>query len=646
VTEPLIAEALVYDVPLPGDPRVSPDGRQLAFTLRTTNRETRRWHSQVWVCDTDGGNPRSLLTAANASSCGRWSPDGTRLAVVTAEADGSAVRIVTLDRSGDDRVVVRHRDGIDDLAWSPDGTRLAYCAAFDPANPDDRPPAETAAPPVRVVRRIDYKTDVLGVIGDVRQHVFVVDLASGARRRVTTDLLNHRSPTWAPDGRCLAVHQPSRSEWGSSRLLIVDCETGQQRDAGLPGGVVETWAWSPRGDRLLFSGDVRPRYQDDWYLFDVASGEARRLTDDLAVDPNAQPVWLDERTVLFSALSAGASGLYLLDTTSGAIERAHTWQAVASGSSVDVARTVLVQTYTSFDRFREIVVFDLKTMRSRIVTGYSSALLDAMPPADWERFAVQRGELTIESWLLRPTDHAPGRRYPVVLTVHGGPHGCYGYRFSQIHQLLASNGFLVILPNPRGSTSYGRHFTQLIIDDWMGEDYRDLLAVLEAVLARPDADPARIGIWGYSYGGHMTAWAIGQSERFRAAVCGAPSFDMISQYGTSTGDYDYGDIAWGGPPWENRDWYLARSPSTFAHRARTPTLIIHGEGDEGVPIGQTEEMFTTLLKVGCEVEYARYPGEGHAFIDPGVGAPEHQVDYLDRSLHWFKRFLGDPTPAS
>jgi dipeptidyl aminopeptidase/acylaminoacyl peptidase len=639
---PLTADALVYDAPLPGEASVSPDGRRIIYTLRNADRDSGKSQAQVWMREINGTNPRSPIAADRNSSCGRWSPDGSRIAFVTSEQEGSAIGIVDADRPDGIEVVARHRGEIGDLAWSPDGTRLAYCAIFDPANPEERPAPAGRTPPVRVIQRIDYKTDVLGVIGDARPHVFVVDLASGTSRRITSELVEHTLPTWSPDGRRLLIHQPSRSGWGSSRLLLHDLASGEQSEVGVPGGVVETWAWSPRGDRIVFSGDVRPRYQDDWYLYDVATGERRRLTDDLAVDPNAHPIWLNDRTVLFSALSAGASGLYRLDTASGAIEPVHRWSAVAGGASVDAKRTVLVQTYTSFDRFRELVVFDLQTMEPRIVTSYSAPLLCAMPPAQWERFTIERGELTIESWLLRPPDAQEGRRYPVVLTVHGGPHGCYGYRFSEIHELLATNGFLVVMPNPRGSTSYGRQFTQLVINDWMGEDYHDVMAVLEAVLARPDADPARVGIWGYSYGGHMTAWAIGQSQRFQAAVCGAPSFDMISQYGTSTGDYDYGEIGWCGPPWEHRDWYLARSPSTFAHQARTPTLIIHGEGDEGVPIGQTEQMFTTLLKVGCEVEFARYPGEGHAFIDPGVGAPEHQVDYLDRSLRWFKRYLGEP----
>jgi dipeptidyl aminopeptidase/acylaminoacyl peptidase len=210
-----------------------------------------------------------------------------------------------------------------------------------------------------------------------------------------------------------------------------------------------------------------------------------------------------------------------------------------------------------------------------------------------------------------------------------------------VAQLLATHGFLVVSANPRGSSTYGRRFAGLVLSDWGGQDYLDLLAVVEAIGRRPEADPARVGLYGFSYGGYMTAWMISQTSRFRAAVCGAPVFDLESFYGTSDIGYIFGAEEFGGPPAARRDWYAAHSPSTFAQRTRTPTLILHGEADERCPIGQGEQMFVALRQAGCEVEFVRYPGASHSLV--AAGHPTQRVDLLARTLAWFQRHLAEPS---
>ena len=226
----------------------------------------------------------------------------------------------------------------------------------------------------------------------------------------------------------------------------------------------------------------------------------------------------------------------------------------------------------------------------------------------------------------------------MVLDVHGGPHGYYGYGFNAVQQALAAQGFLVVFSNPRGSGSYGRDFAHRVRFDWGGEDYLDLMAVIDSVLERPYADANRTGICGYSYGGYMTAWTIGHTQRFQAAVCGAPCFDLESMYGTSDISHAWGRHQWGGTPHEASEAYAAHSPSTFAHRATTPTLIMQGEADERCPIGQGEQMFVALKQAGCEVEFARYPGGSHAMLR--VGPPSHRADFISRVVGWFEDHLG------
>ena len=283
---------------------------------------------------------------------------------------------------------------------------------------------------------------------------------------------------------------------------------------------------------------------------------------------------------------------------------------------------------------------DSDTNETSVITHLNDELLAEHPPAEAERFAIERGGFEVEAWLLHPPGFDPSKKYPVVLDIHGGPSGSYGPAMLPWQQVLATNGFLVIIANPRGSTTYGRTFAQQVFGAWGTEDYADLMAVVDKVLERPYADAERTGIWGYSYGGFMTSWIIGQTQRFRACVCGAPVFDMVSMYGTSDMGVFGADLHWGGKPHEARAAMLAHSPATFAHRATTPTLIIQGEADERCPVGQAEQMFIELKQAGCEVEFARYPGGGHMFLI--AGPPQHKIDMYQRSLDWMKEHLGEP----
>jgi dipeptidyl aminopeptidase/acylaminoacyl peptidase len=231
-------------------------------------------------------------------------------------------------------------------------------------------------------------------------------------------------------------------------------------------------------------------------------------------------------------------------------------------------------------------------------------------------------------------------RYPLVLDIHGGPNSFYGYDFNAIRQALAAAGFAVLYCNPRGSGSYGRAFTQAVTGDWAGEDYLDLIAVVDAAVAdeRFQVDPNRLGVYGYSYGGYMTSWIIGHTDRFTAAVIGAPVVDLVSFYGTSDIGHLFGPKQIGGTPWTNFDEYVERSPITYLHKATTPSLIIHGEADDRCPIGQGEQCFVALLENGCEVEFVRYPGGAHTLLRTGF--PAHREDVLARITGWFGAHLG------
>jgi dipeptidyl aminopeptidase/acylaminoacyl peptidase len=263
---------------------------------------------------------------------------------------------------------------------------------------------------------------------------------------------------------------------------------------------------------------------------------------------------------------------------------------------------------------------------------------DKPPPFAWESLTISRGGFEIDAWLLKPEGFDPSRRYPLVLDIHGGPHSWYGYAPSPVDRALVGAGFLVLYSNPRGSGSYGREFASQVVGDWGGEDYQDLMAVVDAILEHPFVDPDRLGVYGYSYGGFMSSWIIGHTDRFAAAVIGAPVVDLVSFYGTADIGHTFATREMGALPHENVDEYRFRSPLTYLHKAKTPSLILHGEQDDRVPVSQGEQLFTTLNEAGCEVEFVRFPEGTHASVTR-TGYPAHRLDYLERVVGWFERWL-------
>lgn len=640
----LAAHDLVYELRAAGDPQLSPDGERLLYVLSQADpaKPGQRPSSRLWTSRRDGSNAAPLTDAGAHDAHPRFSPDGSRIAFTSDRNGDSAVYVVPA-AGGAPIEVARHPLTISWLVWAPDSRRLAYTVPVDPEDDTAGP-----SPVVRVTRRIDYKEDVRGYLGARRVQVFVADVESGAIRQVSGGPDDYLVPAFSPDGRTLA-YRVTQAVGFRSHLALHDLDSGRVtrvRVGDETTGAISLHAFSPSGGRLLLVGDPERRSQPDLYLYTIATDTLERLTHDLDVLPHAgypnsvppsPPVWLDEERVLLHAVHHGASGLYELELGTPQLRRLTDWQALNVGLSADGTGRFIAQAHTTPVSTGEISMFDRELGTTTIVTGYNTELFEREPPAPWERFEIERGGFSIESWVHFPPGFDPARKYPLVLDVHGGPHSYHAYTFNAVEQGLAGSGVIVVSPNPRGSGSYGASFATQVLRDWGGEDYLDLMAVVDAMCERPYVDETRTGIYGYSYGGFMTSWTIGHTDRFKAAVCGAPVFDLVSMYGTSDITPVWGPTQWGGTPVEEGEWYREHSPSTYAHRATTPTLIIHGESDNRCPIGQGEEMFTALHQAGCEVEFARYPGASHLFLNQGP--PAQREDVIARIVGWFAAHL-------
>ncbi len=641
--KPLTPETLVYDVKTVASPRISPDASTVIYALTTLERGSPKPKSDLWLQNLANGERRQL-TFSGGNSLPRWSHHSDRLAFLSDRNEGTGIFTLSF-KGGEAEELVNHKGSITEFAWSPDGASITYAALYDPENPDETAPDKDAPPKVKVSRRRDYKQDMRGFLNDLRSQIWIVDVATKTKRRLTTEPVDYTDPAWSPNGRKI-VAKIAHLAGIYTQLALIDVASGAVTVIGEPGGTAGTWTWSPDGTQILVAGEKELRFQPDFYLYAVATGETRYLTTDLQCVPEsgaptffppARPYWREPNRALFHGIEHARSGIYALTIDTGAVEKLISWEASHSGFHVDGEGTTAVQAQASFDGGGELVVIDLLARTSRQATDYNATLFSETAPARWETFTFERAGFSIEAFLLYPAGYEAGQTYPLVLDVHGGPAGFYGPRLDLYQQSLAAAGNFVLLVNPRGSTSYGRAFATANLHDWGGGDYDDLMAALDLIIDRDDVDADRLGVIGYSYGGFMSSWVIGHTPRFKAAVIGAPVVDLISMYGTSDISYGFLPFYIGGTPVDNHEKYVARSPLSHLHKATTPTLIIHGESDYRCPIGQGEQLFVALQDAEVETEFARYPDGGHLF--PWTGPAEHRLDYARRAVAWFAKFL-------
>ena len=668
--KPIVPEDLLELVGV-SDPQISPDGARILFTR--SRIEGNRTLRDLWTVDADGARDAQPLTAGGHDRHGRWSPDGTRIAFIRGgDPKAGRPQIAILDLAGGEaRLVTDLPEGtLRELQWSPDGRGIAF--AFRPLG-EERTRAAKAqrerdglSDPPRIVEDPWYRLDGDGYFLGDRFRLDWLDVESGRSRTLfDRDRIGEFSFDLAPDGRSIAITARTAKtavlDSHKTDLLLIDVASGKARKVeGAPPGPKHAVAFSPDGRQLaiaartgddglysprnlgLWVGPVKGRggWRDlldgtDWCLM------ASTLSDSRDASFAATLRWAPDGSRLLAKIGWHGSGRIASVPTDGSTPRFLTEEGVElslGNLSKDGRRAALC--FGDSTTPDEIALGEVSRTAIRVstLTDFNAPLVSARTiAAPIEHWVESADGTKVQVWELRPPGVPASRKTPAILEIHGGPHAQYGLTFFHEFQCLANAGYSVFFPNPRGSKGYGEAFCSAIRGSWGEKDWQDVAAVLAFVRSRRNVDAKRVGIMGGSYGGYMTNWAIAHDHSIRAAITDRCVSNMVSMQG-NTDHYSRPDRYWSGAPWDRPEALWKSSPIAFFKGVRTPTLIIHSEGDLRCNVEQGEQVHAALVAQGVPTRFVRYPASTSHGMSRS-GPPDLRIHRLREILAWWKRWL-------
>ena len=605
-----------------GDLDFSPDRARLVFTVTDPVKGDAR-RRNIWMLDVASGRVRQLTFSAKSDSSPRWAPDGRAIAFLS-DRDGPAQLYLLPMSGGDAGKLTDRKESIAAFRWSPDATRIALLMA------EPKPDAQQQREKGKDDGRVAEKDDRLARVWDV-------DLASRAIRQVTSAPYRIGQIEFTPSGDRLiaaASAKPLEDRFNEA-LYAVDLKDGRFTPIASPRGPMGAMALSPDGRTIAYvCARVDGPEAHDLCLQPVGGGAARNITGTTIDRPINQPQWIDDETLALGVARGFQSAIAIV----GRDGRAQPLDGLTVNPSAFARASTGTVAYVGETAVRAPELW-IKTpdAPARAVTTFNERWATrAVVAPEFVKYKSADGT-EIEAALLQPSVLGP-RPFPAVILVHGGPTGRWSDNFEPWGQLLVARGYAVLYPNVRGSTGYGQHFVEMNRADWGGGDFRDVMAGADWLVARGIADPNRLGIGGWSYGGYMAAWAVTQTTRFKAAVSGAPVIDMASEFGTENGSaYDEWFY---GTPYDKLDGFIKSSPMTFVRNVKTPTLLLQGEDDTTDPIGQSQQFYRGLKRYGVESDLVLYPREPH-----GLREERHLLDRLTRILAWYDKYLKPATSS-
>lgn len=640
-------------------PRLSPDGKWVAYAVTTTSLEEKKSETRLWMIPSEGGEALPLTAEGYSASHPRWKPDGTMLAFLAAKKgvgdekkDKSKSQVWTLNmRGGEAQQLTDIKQGVERFEWSPDGSRLVL-SLRDPVedrDQDGKADDENDQPEPFVIDRLQFKYDYEGYLTRRRTHLYVFDVANNSLRQITSGDYDDSEPVWSPDGKRIAfvsnrTEQPDANNNTDIWIVAADnTDQGQTlKRVTTNEGPDHSPVWSPDGKQIAHVSSVEPDIM--WYA-----------TNDLAVthlkDGSTDLLTSDvDRNVSSPRFTTGGRYIEFLleDSAERQLARIH---PNGSGFERLVKGDLSVYAYhQSSDRPTVLLVGKLnqpgevyvrRDNQLKRLTHVNDIFLDSIRLADVENIHYKSRDGTeIEGFLYKPVGYEKGLKYPTILDIHGGPVAQYDFGFRFDPQLYAAHGYAVLQVNPRGSSGYGQDFSVAIWADWGNKDYDDVMAAVDYAIERGIADPERLGVGGWSYGGILTDHVITKTDRFEAAISGASEVLYVANYG-----HDHYQRQWEtelGLPWipENREKWERISPFNDVEKITTPTLVMGGTEDWNVPIQNSEQLYQALKRLGRTTRLVVYPGEHH-----GLREPAFQLDRLQRYLDWFDAFVKEKPKA-
>lgn len=637
------------------DPHISPDGKVVVYVLTTINQKKNHRESSIWAVPADASSaPRRLSAEGFSSNAPRWSPDGKTLAFLSARSSDASsgekpktqIYLLSMAGGGEAMPLTKLKNGVQSFQWSPEGSRIVVVST---SGPMDGVAAADRKSDVRHYKHIRYKFNDTGWFDDERRHLWVVSLPSGEAKQITEGQdWDDTDPQWSPDG---------------SRIAFVSDRTGKAYDGShntdvwvIPaaGGALtkisdhafedENPRWSPDGKRILFAGQTAVHQFPKLYIADSSGGSPSQLAvKDLAMIAG-ELHWPAAGSVFFTAGVKGETHIFRADLGS------RTFSAVTSGPrgihAFDVNESAGEMAYlaSDFQHMDDLYAANLDGSKECQLTHVNSELWAQLDLQPVERLPYKSTDgWAIDGFFVKPLGWEPGKKYPMVLVIHGGPEGMFGVDWYHEFQVYAAKGWAVFFCNPRGSTGYGEKFERGEINNWGGMDYQDIMAGVDAALKQyPWVDANDLGVTGGSYGGYMTNWIVSHTTRFKAAVTLRSISNFISDDGTRDGAYGHEDY-FKGIVFDDFDQYWDASPLKYARNVRTPTLILHSDNDFRVPIEQGEQWFRALQHYGVPSEIVFFPRENHNLTR--TGEPKHLVESLNWQLYWFERYLNGDASA-
>ncbi len=660
--EDLLALATITDA------QMAPDGSAVAYVVKRADLARNTYTSAIHLVTTADGASRQLTVGAGRDTAPRWSPDGHHLAFLSDRTGTAQLHLLDL-AGGEPRRLTDLAREVSSPVWSPDGTRLAVTSATGTDN------AEAARDlPGGIIRHITglrYRFDVAGYTDGRSRHLWIVPLADAAPWRITSGAHDDAAPAWSPDGRHFAFISNREDEVElnmRSQLYTIavpdhapapdvaatdDADGARRIDAGAEQASAP--AWSPDGRTVAYIGrrEGAPAGGNSGiYLADLA-GAATCLTTGWDRSPgtgNFSDTWTtgEAATTLFwtpdgagvccTANDRGRVSLFRAALTGGVTSPVGGERTVAF-VSISAAGDRLAYVAGDSTNPCDLYTADGGGAGEHRLTAINAALLDRMTLQNPEHhpFTSFDGRFEVDAWQFRPVGAQAGREYPLVQHIHGGPHSVFGHVFFFDMQLWANQGWHVLFINPRASQGYGEEFATTNIGDWGGADGREQEQALDLALARGGVAADQLAVTGLSYGGFMTNWIIGHSDRYRAAASENGICNLVSFHTTSDIGWFWTEKEWGKPVWDNLDFYMAHSPISYVTRVKTPTLFLQTETDWRCPIEQSEQLYTALRSLGVPTEMIRFPGDSHTMLV--TGKPASRLARREHTLRWFRRYL-------